>query len=137
MPLVQLLTFNKSNDGPGEYCVPNASLMNGNWQTQPSWLPKNFRSCKPQQASGNQNPASTSSRWLPATTDQEMADLLKQTFQNFYQTDKGSTPTFHPRTEIRMATLPHHGIRNPISPRNPKLTCTYYLYLRRHSPGAG
>ncbi len=34
-----------------------------------------------------------------------MADLLKQTFQSFYRTDKGSTPTFHPRTEIRMATL--------------------------------
>ncbi len=42
----------------------------------------------------------------PATTDQEMADLLKQTFQSFYPTDTGSTPTFHPRTEIRMAT-PH------------------------------
>ncbi len=39
----------------------------------------------------------------PATTDQEMANLLKQTFQSFYRTDKGSTPTFHPRTEIRMA----------------------------------
>ncbi len=42
----------------------------------------------------------------PASTDQEMADLLKQTSQSFYRTDKGSTPTFHPRTEIRMAT-PH------------------------------
>ncbi len=42
----------------------------------------------------------------PATTDQEMADLLKQTFQSFYRTDKGSTPTFHPRTAIRMAS-PH------------------------------
>ncbi len=41
-----------------------------------------------------------------ATTDQEVADLLKQTFQSFYRTDKGSTPTFHPRTEISMAT-PH------------------------------
>ncbi len=35
-----------------------------------------------------------------------MADLLKQTFQGFYRTDKGPTPTFHPRTEIRMAN-PH------------------------------
>ncbi len=42
----------------------------------------------------------------PATTNQEMADLLKQTFQSFYRTDKGSTPTFHPRTELSMAT-PH------------------------------
>ncbi len=42
----------------------------------------------------------------PATTDQEMADLLKQRFQGFYRMDKGSTPTFHPRTEIRMAN-PH------------------------------
>ncbi len=42
----------------------------------------------------------------PATADQEMADLLKQTFQSFYRIDKGSTPTFHLRTEIRMAT-PH------------------------------
>ncbi len=40
---------------------------------------------------------------FPATTNQEMANLLKQTFQSFYRTDKGSTPTFHPRTEIRMA----------------------------------
>ncbi len=39
----------------------------------------------------------------PAITDQEMVDLLKQTFQSFYRADKGSTPTFHPRTEIRMA----------------------------------
>ncbi len=32
MPRVPLLTstFNKSNGGPSEYCVPNASLMNGN-----------------------------------------------------------------------------------------------------------
>ncbi len=42
----------------------------------------------------------------PANTDQEMADLLKQAFQSFYRTDKVPTPTFHPRTEIRMAT-PH------------------------------
>ncbi len=42
----------------------------------------------------------------PATTDHEVADLLKQTFQGFYRTDKGSTPTFHPRTEIHMET-PH------------------------------
>ncbi len=42
----------------------------------------------------------------PATTDQEIADLLKQTFQGFYRKDKGSTPTFHPRTEIRLAN-PH------------------------------
>ncbi len=40
----------------------------------------------------------------PETTNQEMADLLKQTFQSFYRTGKGSTPTFHPRTEISMAT---------------------------------
>ncbi len=32
-----------------------------------------------------------------------MADLLKQTFQGFYRKDKGSTPTFRPRIEIRMA----------------------------------
>ncbi len=37
----------------------------------------------------------------PATTDQEMADFLKQTIQDFYQTDKGSTSTFHPRTARR------------------------------------
>ncbi len=42
----------------------------------------------------------------PATTDQEMAVLLKQTFQSFYRTDKGSSSTFHPRTEIRTAN-PH------------------------------
>ncbi len=42
----------------------------------------------------------------PATTDQEMAGLLKQIFQGFYRKDKGSTPTFHPRTDIRMAN-PH------------------------------
>ncbi len=35
-----------------------------------------------------------------ATTDQQMTDLLKQTFQGFYRKDKGPTPTFHPRTEI-------------------------------------
>ncbi len=39
----------------------------------------------------------------PATTDQEMEDFLRQTFQGFYRTDKGSTPTFHPHTELRMA----------------------------------
>ncbi len=42
----------------------------------------------------------------PATIGQEMADLLKQIFQRFYRKDKGSTPTFHPRIEIRMAN-PH------------------------------
>ncbi len=42
----------------------------------------------------------------PATTDQEMEDRLKQAFQGFYRTGKGSTPTFHPRTEIRLAN-PH------------------------------
>ncbi len=42
----------------------------------------------------------------PATTNQEMVDLLKRTFQSFCRADKGSTPTFHPRTEISMAT-PH------------------------------
>ncbi len=42
----------------------------------------------------------------PATTNQETEELLKQTFQGFYRTDKGSTPTFHPRTAIRMAN-PH------------------------------
>ncbi len=35
-----------------------------------------------------------------------MTDLLKQTFRGPYRTDKGSTPTFHSRTEIRMAN-PH------------------------------
>ncbi len=35
----------------------------------------------------------------------EITDLLKQTFQGFYRTGKGSTPTFHPRTELRMASL--------------------------------
>ncbi len=39
----------------------------------------------------------------PATTDQEIVELLKHTFQGFYRTDKGSTPTIHPRTEICMA----------------------------------
>ncbi len=42
----------------------------------------------------------------PATTDQEIADLLKQTFQSFCRTDKGPAPIFHPRTEICMAN-PH------------------------------
>ncbi len=42
----------------------------------------------------------------PATTDQEKADLLEQTFQGFDCTDKGSTPTFYPHTEIRTAN-PH------------------------------
>ncbi len=42
----------------------------------------------------------------PVTTDQEMADLLKQTFQGFYRQDKGPTPIFRTRTEIRMAN-PH------------------------------
>ncbi len=32
-----------------------------------------------------------------------MADLLNQTFQGFFRKDKGSTPTFHPRTETRKA----------------------------------
>ncbi len=41
-----------------------------------------------------------------AATDQEIADLLKQTFQGFYRTDNGSTSTFQLRTEIRMAN-PH------------------------------
>ncbi len=38
MPQLPLLTstFSKSNGGLDEYCGPNASLMNGNWQTQPS-----------------------------------------------------------------------------------------------------
>ncbi len=35
-----------------------------------------------------------------------MADLLKQAFQGFFRKDKGYTPTFHRRTEIRMAN-PH------------------------------
>ncbi len=39
-----------------------------------------------------------------AIIDQEMTDLLKQTFQGFYRTDKGSTPTFHLRTKIHMAS---------------------------------
>ncbi len=42
----------------------------------------------------------------PETTGQEMTDLLKQKFQDFYRKDKGFTPTFHPRTEIRMGN-PH------------------------------
>ncbi len=42
----------------------------------------------------------------PATTDHEMAGLLKQTFLGFYCKDKGSTPTSHPRTKIR-TTNPH------------------------------
>ncbi len=40
----------------------------------------------------------------PATTDQEMAKFLKQTFQGFDRKGKGSTPTFHQRTEIRIAS---------------------------------
>ncbi len=35
----------------------------------------------------------------PATTNQELPGLLKKTVQVFYRTDKGSTPTFHPRTD--------------------------------------
>ncbi len=42
----------------------------------------------------------------PATTDQEMAELLKQTFQGFYRKDERSAPNLHARTEIRMAN-PH------------------------------
>ncbi len=45
---------------------------------------KGFRSCKQEEANGDQNPDGS-----PATTDQEMADLLKQTFQSFYRTGKG------------------------------------------------
>ncbi len=37
---------------------------------------------------------------------QPRTDLLNKTFQGFYRVDKGSTPTFHPHTEIRMAN-PH------------------------------
>ncbi len=35
-----------------------------------------------------------------------MADLLKQTFQGFYRTDKGPTSTFHPLAERNMVN-PH------------------------------
>ncbi len=42
----------------------------------------------------------------PAITDQEIPDIFKQTFQGFYRTDKESSPTFHPRTNMRMET-PH------------------------------
>ncbi len=62
MPPVPLVTstFNKSSDGLGEYC-----------ETKPGKLgqvgPKKIRSCEPHQADGNQNPASTPSRWQPQT----------------------------------------------------------------------
>ncbi len=58
-----------------------------------------FRSRKPQQANGNHNPDASL-----ATTDHEMADLLKQTFHVSYRMGKRSTPTFHPRTDICMAS---------------------------------
>ncbi len=90
MPQVPLLTstFNKSNGGPGEYCVPNASLMNGNWQTQPSRLSKKFFA----HVNRNKRMGTRIQRLLhpdgsPATTGQEMTDLLKQTFQGFCRTD--------------------------------------------------
>ncbi len=49
--------------------------------------PKKVRSCKPQHVDGHQN---------PATTDQEIADHLKKTFQGFNRVDKEPTPIFHP-----------------------------------------
>ncbi len=40
----------------------------------------------------------------PAITNQEMTDLLKKAFYDFYRAGKEFTPIFHPRTEIHMAT---------------------------------
>ncbi len=42
----------------------------------------------------------------------------KQDLQGFFRTDKGSTPTFHPRTEIRMAT-PTSRNQKPKEPSKP------------------
>ncbi len=41
-----------------------------------------------------------------ASTDQDMANRLKKTFQGFDCAEKGATPSFHPRIEIRKAN-PH------------------------------
>ncbi len=64
LPRVPLLT-STGNGGLGEFCGPNASLMNGNWLISQVGPQKHFHSCKPQQANGNHNSASTSSRWPP------------------------------------------------------------------------
>ncbi len=50
---------------------------------------------------------------------------LKQTFQGFYRTDKGSTPTFHSRTEIRMATPTS---RNGLFPKALKTVSPYIAF---------
>ncbi len=39
----------------------------------------------------------------PAITDQEMTDGLKKILQVFYRTEKGATPTSHPRPEKRIS----------------------------------
>ncbi len=58
---------------------------------------KTNRSRKPQQAHGNRNAASTPSRWLPCI-HRPRNNRFSQSFQGFYRTDKGSTPTFHTHT---------------------------------------
>ncbi len=107
MPPVQLLTstFNKRNGGLGEYC----ERLSYEWELANSAKldPKKIFA----HVNSNKRMGTRIQRLLhpdgsPATTDQEMADLLKQTFQDIYRKHKGSTPTFHPRTEIRVAN-PH------------------------------
>ncbi len=89
------LHLNKSNGGRGEYCGP---------QTQPSWPPKKvFAHVNRNKRMGTRIRRLLHPDGSPATIDQEMADLLKQAFQGFYRKDRGSTPTFHSRTDIRMA----------------------------------
>ncbi len=72
--------------------------------------------CKQQQANGNQNPASTPSKWLPCN-HRPRNDRPSQTDISRFQ---GSTPTFQPTHRDTHGKPPHQGIRNIKSPRSPQ-----------------
>ncbi len=109
MKLGSLLTFtfNKSSDDLAEYCGPNASLMSGNRQTRSRWPKKTFAYANQTNRLGCRIQRLMHPAGCPAKADQEMADLVKETFQSFYRADKRPAPTFHPRIfQIRMVNLP-------------------------------
>ncbi len=66
----------------------------------------------------------------PATTDQEMADLLKQTCQGFFRKDKGSTPTFHPRTPTSRNQKPKEPLKPSTPIREPALMGSFPKLLK-------
>ncbi len=87
----------------GECCRPNASLMNGNWQTQPSWP---LKICSLMQTATSELEAGPSNCFI------QMALLQPHTkkwliFSNRHfkvsieqVSIEQNTPDFHPRTEV-------------------------------------